>query len=193
MLFEEDEVILEEEEVVVENISIKPVKVMKDESVNQRTFEDTVEIKAVEEAIIDIQEPVIIPEPVEDKSGTPKKSFRIDLDETVEKRPKPVIPVYEKEEDTYRPKSILSPMHGGSETEEDIIVQTVNTKKKHAPVTQIISPMYGNVAKEEDHAEKLSEEMMDIDIMKMIKDEESDDEVQTSLFDFLEGLDENES
>ena len=33
---------------------------------------------------------------------------------------------------------------------------------------------------------------MDIDLRKMIDDEESDAEIQTSLYDFLEGLDKDE-
>lgn len=191
LLFEEEEVVLEEEEVKVENISIKPVEVMKEEPIKNYNLEDTVEIKAVENIII--EEETVQEVPVKEE---PKKSFRIDLDDTPEQEPevakeKPVIKIYdqEKTEASYRSKSILSPMHGGS---EEVASDTpVVAPKKPSSITQVISPMYGSVSQDDTAREVLSETMMDINLEKMIDEEEGDDEIQTSLYDFLEGLDDN--
>lgn len=190
LLFEEEEVVLEEEEVKVENISIKPVEIMKEEPIKNYNLEDTVEIKAVEHIIA---EETVTEVPVKEET---KKSFRIDLDETPEPeakvvKEKPVVKIYEQEPvvDSYRSKSILSPMHGGS---DDIASdKPVITPKKPSSITQVISPMYGSVSQDDTAREVLSETMMDINLERMIDEEEGDDEIQTSLYDFLERLDDN--
>lgn len=184
LLFEEEEVNLEEEEHVLEEVTISSVPVLKaPEAVPPKV--DTMELKTVED--LASKEKNVDQEPSEKSKGF----HRIDIEEKKEPSRVSKPHHFEREKMEYKRRNILSPMHGGSEKElakEPISVPSKSSKT----LTKIISPIYGNIELDESHAETLSEKMMDIDLRKMIDDEESDAEIQTSLYDFLEGLDKDE-
>lgn len=193
LLFNEEEIIIEEEEVEVEEISIKPI-----EPLTQKT----IEIDVLEKAnLVDAFEPKVDHKVV----AKAKKSIMIDFDNadqvkenTKTKEPKKVISIKPPvDKSVYKSKNIISPYHGGTILDEN---QEIEIKKKsynrRETVTKVISPIYGNVhdtEKDDEAFEALTEKFMGINLENMIDDEKtSDEEIQTSLFDFLEGIQEDE-
>lgn len=180
LLFEEEEIILEEEEVKVKEIKIKPVEPIKVD----KKIEDTFEIDSIQEMV----------ETLEVKEDIEEKRFKmINLEEEVEKpkkkevKPRPVYePIIEAKE--YKQKEIISPIHGGPKADdEEIEIERTKRRKNVQSRTQVISPMYGKMYKT---PETIKEEILELDLESLIEEEElSDEEVQTSLYDFLEGLD----
>lgn len=189
LLFEEEEIILEEEELQprkeAKETKIEPIKPLKDKKLVEDTS-DTIEIDAIDETFVETHL----------ETEKPKKSVMIDLEEDKESKVKEHIPrIFDttKAKEEYKKRSILSPMHGGDDTDESPQTIKDTQVKKHKPVTQVISPMYGSIHEEESEEEVFEDKLMDIDLKGMIYEEENDDEVQTSLYDFLEGLEqENE-
>ena len=189
LLFEEEEIVLEEEELKVEPVKIKPVLPMKDKKLEKPEPEplpsyDTIELEVVEKAI---------ETPTSLEADKPKRSMMIDLEEKTEVEPevhKPRIFETKKTKESYKRRAILSPMHRGDESEKDEMIQTPAPKpaQKHEPITKIISPMYGSLQDENKNEDAFEEELLDLDLKSMIYEDDNDDEVQTSLYDFLEGL-----
>lgn len=185
-LFDEEEIIVEEElgtpkKVKEEEVVIRPVQVLQEkrEPISLEPIDLTDDKPVLEE----------IQETIEFK--TPKKSFRIDLEDEIKTVEKSIEPTIVKEKTTYHRRGLLSPMHGGSNTEIPYEKPKPVQVKKHKPLTQIISPIYGSLEQENAQQDVLEEDLMRLDLESMIYEEENDEEVQTSLYDFLEGL-ENE-
>lgn len=191
LLFDEEEIILEEEEIKVEEIKIRPVKPMIEKAVPM----DHVEIKPVPVETIEM-DVINNPNSVPLHEDKPKKSIKIDItQETFKENFKPKVQT--PTETVYKPKNIISPYHGGPDADEiDVKDFKKQNIKKREPLTKVISPMFGKVVEtEQEDFEVLAETLMDIDLENMIDTSSQgteDDEVQTSLYDFLEGLDHDE-
>lgn len=174
LLFKEEEIIIEEDEHEVEDISIQsiqPIVLKKEETLDMSVVSDAVEEEA------------------------PKKSFRIDVDDSFNQGVTLKTEVKKENTDNstklYRTKQVISPMHGGDfELNEPIHKPSIQSPKKRTPLTEVISPMFGKMGFEPEEAESFEEDLLDLDLKEMISDDSNslDDEVQTTLFDYLEEL-----
>ncbi len=190
-LFEEEEIVIEEELKPIkekEEVVIKPVEPLKDLSreekpvIKEPVKQDTIEFELNQEEL----------EMLEEKHEK-RKSVMIDLEEEISfepKKPKAKIYDTDTQKQTYQRRSVLSPMHGGDALDEAHQAPEIVSVKKQESITQVISPMFGQLNQDHVRDEVLEQDLMQLDLEAMIH-EEVDDEVQTSLYDFLEGL-ENE-
>lgn len=190
LLFKEEEVIIEEETHEEESVYIPPV------------------------SPLEINEPVI--ETFRSEDSTPKntedaarvqteakKSFRIDLDDTSPRqKPDVVMGTNAKSQDQstskpYHSKEIISPIHGGPHKTDEPVKASVNSAKRRTPLTEVISPMYGKVEDEAVEKQPIDTSILEMDVTTMItpdyETEKDSDDVQTTLFDYLEGMDSSES
>lgn len=169
-LFKEEEIILEEEEHEIEEIKIKPVEPLKAPEIKKPVKvkpEPNEDIKAVSEETKEFHI-------VSDKK--PKRSMMIDLND------KPIETVESNDKNyEYKRKNIISPIFGGDEVEEDQVIKPL-VKPAPKAKTQVISPMYGSVTEDEE----LEEVDLEMDLEDILADEPIAEEVQTSLFDYLE-------
>lgn len=91
----------------------------------------------------------------------------------------------------YQPTQIISPIFGGPEPTEK--VNPVNTVKKEAArkvvTSSVISPMFGAMVDETmSQKENLN---MDLDLKDILSPERGAQEVQVSLYDYLEEMDQD--
>ncbi|HZJ86866.1 MAG TPA: hypothetical protein VFC75_01455 [Erysipelothrix sp.] len=204
-LFEEEEIVIEEEltpKKEKEAVMIKPVEPLKDntalkpkESKQPETNisnQDTIEFDLNKDKFEQLEK---LEEQELRIKKEKRKSVMIDLEEEavepIIQKTKPKIYDTESPSQTYQRRSVLSPMHGGDAKDFIKEDQEVVAIRKQEPITKVISPMFGQINKDESQEDILHQDLMDLDLEAMIHEEENDDEVQTSLYDFLEGL-ENE-
>ena len=177
-LFKEEEIILDEQEHTLEEVTIKPLKPRREQV--EKPAESVVEKKVEPETK---KEPVI-----QTKEEPVKKSVMIDLE--LEKREPRVVqsdPSVKTAE--YRRRRIISPIYGGPDKGEGETPTELLTQIKPKTKTSVISPMYGSVQKEESEEAQLE---LDLDLKTMLETEPLDEEVQASLFDFIEETVEDE-
>lgn len=126
-----------------------------------------------------------------DPPVTKKKSFGIDLEEkpevTITKKEPTILPK-PKVEETYSRKEIISPMYGGPKGSVETQSKAKVELKSRRPTTPIISPIFGKVEDGEGGVEE-NRTILDMKLDEIIKPETKIEEEQTSLYDYLEGLD----
>lgn len=126
----------------------------------------------------------------------PSKSIMIDADKPKEKVVNDV-PLYfpKKESKTpYQPMDIISPIYGGPEKPSEPI-QPVSIAsepiKRRQPITQVLSPMYGRVETLGSLGE-IEPEILELNVADMHTHSDKGVEVQASLYDMIEGLEDEE-
>lgn len=192
LLFNEEEIVIEEEiakqekEEALKIPDLKPIVPKQETRRREKTqTEIKVDIKPIGQPI---ERPVEKPVEVIMSDDEPRKKVTmINVDEKKEIRKKPDIVVREK---AYQPQEVISPYFGGTQETTTPIKKTVTDAKKRSSMTQVISPMFGQVNVEDTNEIEHIDEIMDLDITEMLSPERSEEEVQVSLYDFLEGLDE---
>lgn len=132
----------------------------------------------------------------ETEASASRKSVMITADTMytpVEEKPKQSFekPFYEEKKSVYKRHEIISPMYGGPEVSEPQEIRSVPDAKNRKPVTEIISPIYGKVVVEETKTD-LEPSLFNLDVEAMIAPEIQEEEVQVSLYDYLDGLDDDE-
>lgn len=158
----------------------------------------------IEEDLNEVPEMIEIPKlkPMVEKVVTPiveetvveRRSMMIDVDHHQERIVEDVVVVKKKPTapEKYQPADIISPIFGGPTRPSQPIENKVYTEAKtRQPLTEIISPMFGKVEVVE-HSEGFDAALLEIDVSEMLTAKPTGDEVQTSLFDYLEGLEEHE-
>lgn len=136
----------------------------------------------------------VIEEPIIQVVTEERKSMMIDVDVTKDvSEPivevKKVVPEVSKK---YQRTDIISPIFGGPESPSKPIENKAFTEvKTRQPLTEIISPMFGKV-EVVDQKDSIDSSLLEIDISDMLTPSSDAGEVQASLFDYLEGLNEDE-
>lgn len=140
-----------------------------------------------------VEEKTIAQEIIEHSVVTERKSMMIDVDVKVEKEIKEEVPLVKKVQPVkYQKTEIISPIFGGPTNPSEPVEAKVYTQAKtRQPLTEIISPMFGKV-EQEDQKSGIDASVMEIDLSEMLRPNDNGDEVQASLFDYLEGFNENE-
>ena len=193
--FQEEEIILEEDLKAEseENYKIPEIKPMKARRAVEKPVESESKVFEAEkqspvEARSTEEEPVIetvSPEIAQNKSKKITADSQASLQRPVDKR-SVNIPV-EKEE--YQPQEIISPIFGGSQKEGPKKVPSKVSKEvleDKRSKTTVISPMFGLM--EEDSNDIFDKNLMNYDLRDMLSANEDAEEVQVSLYDFLEEL-----
>lgn len=188
-LFKEEEVLIEEEEIVIEpKVKEKP---------RIEKVEPFVAPKKKVEAVKEETPKEYVVEDIKTNDEKPKKRLMIDLDDEPAQstfKKEEIKPYYETQNNApYKPKEVISPMHGGDNLPETPASEKPVAKSRQ-PLTKIISPMYGAINIQDEEVEKASEEIYDMELSEIIQNEpKGEEEVQASLFDFLEEMDADES
>lgn len=193
--FDEEEIVLEEDlkKDVEENYripEIKPLKAKSKESIVSKTVNEEKKTTAFQEeekpeTKVDFSDVEIIETP-QDRAKS--KKITVDRDEfSVKKKEivQPKIPKVKEIQEDYQPQEIISPIYGGSDKEPSkpiVIKENVKNKRQ----TAVISPMYGLV--EDEDEEVFNEELLNYDLSDMLSASKDAEEVQVSLYDFLEEL-----
>lgn len=181
-LFKEEEVVFEqdlnhEEKDDLHIPELKPMSAPKREIKKEVVVEPNfIEETPIEKAA-DIEEPR-------------RKAVRIDADEPLHevkevKLKKEVVP--KNQQIQYQRKEIISPMFGGTNTatSQESEPKKPSDVKKRTTKTTVISPMFGAVTSYEE--ETVEQEVdMDLDITEMLSPDRVDEDIQVSLYDFLE-------
>lgn len=192
LLFDEQEITVEEElnqmEDYVEIPKLKPMTQVKE--VQVAAFVE----KEVSLPSKTIEEKRVEPTPSQDIRVEEKKLVKIDVDTKVVQAQQEESPVLIKKATSskYQPQDIISPIFGGPKNpSEPIETKVYPESKTRQPLTQIISPMFGTV-EVQDAKENLDASILDIGLSDMLVAGQSGEEVQASLFDYLEGFNDNE-
>ncbi|QIK70332.1 hypothetical protein G7062_08500 [Erysipelothrix sp. HDW6C] len=185
ILFKEEEIIIEEElEKHEDELKIPELKPM---VASKPVAEPAIATKYEPKSQPLSEEKIVFVESKDDR-----KPMMINVDEDpVVKETKVRREAKPEPKNTYRPQAIISPIFGGPEGEEPMKpapTQTYGDAKRRAPLTQVISPMFGRVEEEAHHEVALNDASMDLDITEMLSPERTGEEVQVSLYDYLEGL-----
>lgn len=195
--FQEEEIILEEDlkEEQEENYKIPEIKPMKAQQRKEpvsaaQSLAPKMDPKEGQEAAKISK----IDQPVEEEVLVLNKSKKITADikplqpRLQEPTRKKVIQTQIKKED-YKPQAIISPIFGGSHNDDSKpIKEAVKVKKNHSRTT-VISPMFGVM--EEENNEVFNKDLLKYNLSDMLSSKEETGEVQVSLYDYLEEL-ENE-
>ncbi|AMC93459.1 hypothetical protein AOC36_05540 [Erysipelothrix larvae] len=210
LLFREEEIVIEEEDLEIEPVNIPPIKPIQSSSPQPSTTTQQTVHRPQTQAQ-PVSKPVMNQEMTQrDVSATPtpqvqaRKSFRIDLDNAAQNQPVQSVQETPREvrRDTSKPyvaHEILSPIHGGSQLQNEPLSKPKQTPvKKRTPLTEVISPMYGKVEEPESQGSgPVDLSILELDVESMITPDydktSKTDEVQTTLFDYLEGDDSSES
>lgn len=202
LLFKEEEIIIEEEiEDKEDDLNIpqlKPLTPKKPVTDNLQTGNVSEPVRTyTPKPVQEIEKVEINIEPEE--SAKPRKTVMITADDNLalESQPKNSKEKdsknkFERRQSTYQPKDIISPIYGGPTSSTEPLKSSVSTEaKKKKPVTSVISPMYGAVQIEEETVE-IDESLLNLDVSEMISEERNQEEVQVSLYDYLEGFENEE-
>lgn len=198
-LFEEEEIIIEEEELhpkkesnyeipKIEGIKAAPEKEEQFVALKKKETETETEIE--NKSVAEKEEAA----PATEKPKNGHKIQRIDVDKPekkkVEKPPRKTSVAQPLQSSVYQPQEIISPIFGGSEKKAEPI--RLNKPKVQAKSSEnsIISPMYGVVA--EESSPEFDEEILDYDLKDMLSPKEGPAEVQVSLYDYLEDMSDDE-
>lgn len=179
ILFEEEEITIEED--LNETPPAYDIPKLKPMAEKKKP-----EVLRAPEFIENYQEKVI-PETLE------RKVTMIDVDTKVEKRAEVVeVRPAVKPVAHYQPKDIISPIFGGPESpSKPIESKTYTDVKTRQPLTEIISPMFGKVEVQE-QSNSIDASLLEIELSDMLSPIDEGEEVQASLFDYLEGFDSDE-
>ncbi|CAM3658996.1 hypothetical protein ERUR111494_05600 [Erysipelothrix urinaevulpis] len=193
LLFQEEEIVLEEDldiegEESIDIPEMKPISVLNKEEKDKELMKKS---QVVEE--VQASEKASFKTEINEDKEKPR-SNRIDVDgeekakevyEMPKMKKKPVI--VEKD---YKPQEIISPIFGGNNEEPQVKKTKAKTVKKNKPSTTVISPMYGMI--EDLEEEEFDENILTYDLKDMLTPSEESEEVQVSLYDFLEDLDDEQ-
>lgn len=105
---------------------------------------------------------------------------------TLKKEPvKPIAPT------KYQPTEIISPIYGGPKPTAKVNpVSTIRQEAAKKTITSsVISPMYGAIVSENEEAKQRVD--MNLDVKDMLTPERKNEEVQVSLYDYLEEIEKN--
>lgn len=201
LLFEEEEVISEEdlhneEEEHYDIPEIKPIT-----SQTNKTSSEKQDL--VEEVKTENSDEKITDETFDKEDKSKKKSQKITVDDNEinlrtkkQKKSKTVNASDIEKKPEYQRQEIISPIFGGPEkpssTEKPINFDQPIRKeeKKSSTKTTVISPMHGMV--EEETNEIFDKNLLNYNLQDMLNPKEEADEVQVSLYDFLEDYDDEE-
>lgn len=192
--FDEEEIVLEEDlqKDKEENYRIpeiqpmkaKPKKVKAPKAIEEAKKEIIFENKEPE-PVKKIEPEIKVLETLEDKIRS--KKITADLDDVSPAKKAEVKPKQEKVkpvQEEYHPQEIISPIFGGSNKEPSQPIKINKEPLKQKSQTAVISPMYGLV--EDEEREVFNEELLNYGLKDMLSSSEDAEEVQVSLYDFLE-------
>lgn len=202
ILFDEEEEILVDEdqnqEEAYEIPAIKPLRERREamkQDVSPITSKESEPIKALVVTPVKVAAEKSQNDTIIEKTQ-PSKSIMIDADKPKEKVVNDV-PLYfpKKESKTpYQPMDIISPIYGGPEKPSEPI-QPVSIAsepiKRRQPITQVLSPMYGRVETPGSLGE-IEPEILELNVADMHTHSDKGVEVQASLYDMIEGLEDEE-
>ena len=195
--FDEEEIILEEDlqkdeeenyripeiqPMKAQSKKIKETKIKKEEPVKEVVYETK---EALKESLEIKEEKIKVLDSSEDKVRS--KKITVDLDDAVQQNKavaKNKVPEKKTVEEEYQPQEIISPIFGGSNKEPAQAIKVNPEPIKTKTQTTVISPMYGLV--EDEESEIFDEELLNYDLKDMLSSREDAEEVQVSLYDFLE-------
>ncbi len=198
MLFQEEEIILEEdlkakdkESHEIDIPEIKPISVVEKKEPEKLSPKVKEEASEKVEVITVSEKENVQEDKQEDKSH---RSNRITADYQVKEKESFDLPKIEKRtpsytKEDYKPQDIISPIFGGSQNENSPIAKEKKVKKSKTSTT-VISPMYGLM--EEETNDIFDEELLNYELKDMLSPNEEAEEVQVSLYDFLEELENEE-
>lgn len=193
LLFEEEEIIVEEEELQKDpqdkHYEIPPIKGIK---ASETTESNQTIKKEVKEKEIQKPEKEKIERFDEELSLNNSKIQRIDVEDPIEKArkekklKKKKLEKVIQEDIVYEPQEIISPMFGGDEKKKEPIKIPAVRKQSEDEESGIISPMYGKVQR--DVKKEPAEEILNLDLEDMVQPKGDNQEIQVSLYDYLEEL-----
>lgn len=195
ILFDEEEIIIEDEVAQEEPYEIPMLQPLKERRVEpvQRESEPVVQTRQVEASAPapvapELETPAVTP--VVDKP----KSKMIDADGPRVKV-EPAKELYFPQKDTktpYQPVDIISPIYGGPKRDAEALKPVPRpVSSPRTPMTQVISPMYGQVETKSSLGD-IEPEMLDLDVVDMNSAQDTGLEFQASLYDMIEGLEDEE-
>lgn len=196
--FTEEEEYIHEEELNAEDTSdqlkVHPIKPFtNDVKKHVAPVEPAPTVKAKEQEILVKPQEVLKPE-VTIPTPSDKRPMMINVDEpissvrevTLKKEiQKPVAPT------KYQPTEIISPIFGGPKPSEKAnpVSKIRQEAVKKTVTSSVISPMYGAIVSENETAKETVD--LNLDLKDLLVPERSQEEVQVSLYDYLEEIEHN--
>lgn len=193
--FTEEEEYIHEEELnskdTSDQLHVHPIKPFVNEKKEEASIKPV--IKEASEPVVEIKKPEVkveqAPKPVQ--SQTDKKTKMINVDDPISsvrevtlKRDyvKPITPP------KYQPTEIISPIYGGPKPSEKVnpVSAIRQDAVKKTVTSSVISPMYGAISVDATPDEETVD--MNLDISDLLSPERNNEEVQTSLYDYLEDI-----
>ena len=199
VLFDEEEVVIEEEP-QVEEYEIPSIKPLREKRLEEHgAIEPQVtqkDLKPIDLEPAPINEDTVFtqvhaverPKSMMIDADAPKSSDSIKQSE----KPQRKITQATSTKEPYQPIDIISPMFGGPEKPAEPLTSVKPSPiKRREPLTQVISPMYGRVETSESMSD-LTQESLELDVEAMHSTSDAGVEIQASLYDYIEGLDNEE-
>ena len=189
--FTEEEEYIHEEELnrhdTSDQLKVHPIKPFVNETREERVVKTEEPVKR-EENVVRMKDIEVVEIP---QTQSEKKTTMINVDEPISnvrevtlKRdvPKPVAP------SKYQPSEIISPIYGGPKPSEKVnpVSAIRQDAAKKTATSSVISPMYGAISSEIEKDEETVD--MDLDITDLLSPERSNEDVQVSLYDYLEEI-----
>lgn len=197
ILFDEEEILVDEPveqaDEAFEIPTIKPLKERREE-MKQEEVLVSAPIAKPTPTLTQEPEPVKVEPKVVTQQEPKPKSMMINAD-----GPKASsegdVPLHFPKKDSntpYQPMDIISPIFGGPEKpSQPIPVVAKEVVKRRKPITEVISPMYGRVETSGSLGD-IEPEILELDVVDMHSHTGSGVEIQASLYDMIEGLEDEE-
>lgn len=193
ILFDEEEVIIEEE-TQEETYDIPKIRPLSERRVGAAT-EKLVEPVPVQKTPPVVTQVVTEPEVVVTPISVEKPKTRMIDADGPKAKVDPAKELYFPKKDTktpYQPVEIISPIFGGPKREPQALQPVVvSVSKKRESMTQVISPMYGQVETKSSLG-GIEAAILDLDVEDMHTGHDGGVEIQASLYDMIEGLEDEE-
>ena len=197
ILFDEEEVIVEEKTTQEEAYEIPKIKPIAE----KKPVAPTPKPAPVQAAPVVKPVPTVTPEPVvvekvnEDVVSGKIRPIMIDADQPKAKKPAPEKDLHfpkNKSNVPYQPVEIISPIFGGpkKDVKDFEPIKPVQTKSRQ-PMVNVISPMYGAVESKSSLG-VIEPEMLELNVEDMHSNSDFGVEIQASLYDMIEGLEDEE-
>lgn len=190
ILFDETEELIEEDNLNEEAYDIPSIKPIVEKPQAVKVAPKVEPVKSVPVSA------VVKEDKVQPLSQEKPKSMMIDAD-----GPKPVMEpakelfVPKKGKSTpYQPITIISPIFGGPEKDPNEEIKPLTPPvqvKSREPMVKVISPMYGTVESKSTLG-NIQADMLELDVDEMNSSTDMGLEIQASLYDMIEGLENEE-
>lgn len=194
ILFDEEEIVVKEPKTQEEAYDIPSIKPLREPVPSSVMVEETTETEVVSPVVAEeFKKEEVVVEPSAPIIEKPR-GIRIDADGPKAK-PKESRELHFPKSNTnvpYEPVRIISPIYGGPKREEkDLQVVKPVVSKKREPITQVISPMFGQVESSSSLGD-IEPEILELNVDEMHTNQDFGVEIQASLYDMIEGLEDEE-